>query len=449
MLKDAAFAPPKEAKAEERLLNEELYQAERPRLVGHIADLQRARTPEDYFRLHRKVLIEFAARQQAAAETLPAHRAEAKSRIAHLVEIDPRPLDEIQALQARLALVARQERVVRALQHALRTVADGIAWKALGYQRAAIALVGRGRRVGHLATGSGYLAELEQIGRLWKEERIFAIHNDMTNCLRHGDLTTIRWGTPLEVNFAEVKLSATADAARQLRRLDEIMTLLQRGEDPTAPEDLPTRVLRVPGRYRTFLSTVRDLIAKARRQRFAWATVHPAMRVGVIAFGVARDRKDRVVNETERMLRSKGTNDAFTWTWTHRRLRDRGETPPAFAPLSIYPFPPEDVADLILGFVDVVVRLDIPILEAVFRSAGYQAAIARSPESVSQFLTASRGRVGVRAPTLWREQMMNELMTPACLVRGTEEMIRLREANTLSDADRVMIVFSDETRTWA
>ena len=449
MLRDAPFAPPKEVRAEEQLLNEPLYQAERPRLVEYITQLQQGRTPQHFFDLHRSLLVEFGARQRANAETLPGVRAHTRAEIARLVQFAPRPLEEIKALQVRLGLVERQERVAEALQHALRVVADGIAWKALGYERAAIALVGRGRRVGRLATGVGLDAELASIGHLWEAEQIFAIHNDMTNCLRHGDLTTIKWGTPMRVNFAEVKASATADASRQLRRLDEILALLQRGEDATAPTDLPTRVLRVPGRYRTYLSTVRDLIAKARVRRFASAAVHPAIRVGVMAFGAARAWRERAQKEAEQMLSAITPNSAFTWTWTHRRLRDRGDTPPAFAPLSIFPFPPEDVADLILGFVDVVVRLDIARLEGALRAAGLEARIARAPESATQFLVASRGQIGVRPPTLLREQMMNELMTPASLVRSVESMITLREQGAVTDSDRVMIVFDNESQTWA
>ena len=195
-----------------------------------------------------------------------------------------------------------------------------------------------------------------------------------------------------------------------------------------------------------------DLLLEMRadlKAHFASAAVHPAIRVGVIAFGAAREWRERAQKEAEQMLSAITPNSAFTWTWTHRRLRDRGDTPPAFAPLSIFPFPPEDVADLILGFVDVVVRLDIARLEGAFRAAGLEARIARAPESATQFLVASRGQIGVRPPTLLREQMMNELMTPASLVRSVGSMITLREQGAVTDSDRVMIVFDNESQTWA
>lgn len=455
MLSDAPFAPPKEIAAEERLLNEQLYQQARPTIVDLVSALQRAREPHDLFALHRRLLIEFAARQRATSETLPSAKASITAEIADLATKQPKPLDAIRELQARLDLVERQERVAAALQHALRVVADGIAWKALGYDRAAIALVGRGRRVGHLSSGIGLQAELEAIGHLWEEQGIFAIHNDVTNCLRHGDLIAIKWGRPgdpVYVNLTEVKASETARMNRQMRRLDEIMTLLQRGEDPSAPSDLPTRILRVTGRYRTFLATVRDLIAGAKRRRFAWAQPHPALTVAAIAFGVARERREWVEHEVARMkerVRWEDPGGAFVWTWTHRRLRDRDNTPPAFAPLSIYPFPAEDVADLTMGFVDVLVRLDASILEAAFRSAGYSAKIERPPQSQTLFLTAYKERTGVRVPTLLREQMVNELMTPASLVRSADAMVQLRNAGAFTDSDRVMIVFEHEAQTWS
>ena len=58
--------------------------------------------------------------------------------------------------------------------------------------RGAFTVLGDGERVGRIASGIGRDAELTALANLSEQEGRFAIHNDMTNCLRHGDLTAIR-----------------------------------------------------------------------------------------------------------------------------------------------------------------------------------------------------------------------------------------------------------------
>jgi hypothetical protein len=52
-------------------------------------------------------------------------------------------------------------------------------WRALRYNRPAIAILGTGTRVNRLAAEEGLLPELHEIERYW-DRGIFAIHNDLT-----------------------------------------------------------------------------------------------------------------------------------------------------------------------------------------------------------------------------------------------------------------------------
>jgi hypothetical protein len=76
-------------------------------------------------------------------------------------------------------------------------------WRALRYNRPAIAILGTGTRVNRLAAEEGLLPELHEIERYW-DRGIFAIHNDLTTCLRHGDVTAI---TSRGNEIVEVKAS--------------------------------------------------------------------------------------------------------------------------------------------------------------------------------------------------------------------------------------------------
>ena len=111
-----------------------------------------------------------------------------------------------------------------------RAIADGLVWKALRYDRAAITILGDGTRVDRLADdGIGLQAELDQLGALWEQEHAFTIHNDLATILRHGDLTTIRPEVG-SVEIREVKATATPGAnAPQTIRISTATTLINEG----------------------------------------------------------------------------------------------------------------------------------------------------------------------------------------------------------------------------
>src|SRR5205823_254241 len=173
----------------------------------------------------------------------------------------------------------------RGLQHALRRIADGLAWKALRYDRLAIAVFGQGRRVGRLAGGVGFDAELAAMESFW-ERGILAIHNDMTNVLRHGDLTAVRWprSGDLEVDVVEVKAGRADPDSAQMRRIAAAIEFLQKGEHPSLADGERLTALRLPQRYRTFQTGLRDVIGKARRKGFAWVSPSPAIAIMVMDF---------------------------------------------------------------------------------------------------------------------------------------------------------------------
>jgi hypothetical protein len=191
---------------------------------------QRAAAREEWVYLRRDLLIEFGARQDAADETLPQARQRMRDEVRELAQRTPKPLDEIRARQEILERVGCQERVARASQHTLRQIGDGMAWRALRCDRRAFTILGEGERVGRLAHGVGREAELAELGRLWEEEGVFAIDNDLTNCLRHGDLTALRQGDgEIDVTLIEIKAGPRPEDTPQLQRLARATELLREG----------------------------------------------------------------------------------------------------------------------------------------------------------------------------------------------------------------------------
>jgi len=266
-----SLPPYKAIRAEEELLNEELYQALRPKVIEFIDRLQGATTAEEWVYLHRDLFIEFGARQDAVDEVLPAAKSEIAIGIRELARQEPKPIEELRKRQEILDRLKRQELVAEASQHVLRQIGDAFAWPALRYDRLAISSLGEGHRVGRLASGMGRDAEVIELGRLWDEEGVFAIHNDLTNCLRYGDLTAIRPkddGT-LDIQLIELKAGPTPEDTPQMLRLERVTELLREGRQLTE-DGVVVHLTLVPAPYQTYLSALPDLIATARAEGHAW-----------------------------------------------------------------------------------------------------------------------------------------------------------------------------------
>ncbi len=202
--------------------------------------------------------------------------------------------------QAILEYAKRERKVSNALLHAFRVIGDGIAWRALGYDRAALTILGEGVRVGRLAAEIGRDEELAQLEALWKNG-VFGIHNDITNRLRHGDLTIIQPGNGhVRVNLMEVKRAGgPREHSAQLKRMDRAVQLLNTGEHVGAEGD-PLEIIRVPVPYRTYLANLRDAVAGSRDRGIVWTRPAPCLAVLTVDYGSRRVDPERLVEQVMR-----------------------------------------------------------------------------------------------------------------------------------------------------
>lgn len=442
-----------ELAAEQQLLNEELYHKAHAKVGTFIERLQGADTTEQYVELHREVLAEFGAWQDSSEEVLPKIKTEIAERIRALAREVPKPIPRIAEQQQILDRVRRQERLARAVQHIFREVGDGIAWRALRYDRKAFTILGEGQRVGRLASGIGRDAEFAELGRLWDEEQTFAIHNDMTNCLRHGDLTAIRQvDDQLNVTLIEVKAGSSQDPA-QLERLERATSLLREGRlIDRGTSGQPLQITVVPSAYETFLGDLARLINTTRTQGFEWIRLHDCMLVGAADYRVWGAEVDRYSASSQDRRAEVGwppdKEDTLAWMSSLRRMRDRGQSFSSIAPFTIYPLPPDDVADIVFGFVDLVFCLDLKALEDSLATDSMTVQIARPPHSNGLFLTARRDELTLTVPPHMREQMMVELMTPAALGRALAAVLDDMAADPPAAGDSRIVVFEEEANVW-
>jgi hypothetical protein len=398
-------------------------------------------------------LANFIAYQETADEALT-QRMDIRRRIGELARTEPKPIEAIQEQQELLGRIVTQEMTLKAVHHLIRAVGDGIAWRALRYDRRAFTVLGEGERVGRVASGIGRDAELTALANLWEQEGQFAIHNDMTNCLRHGDLTAIREAAgEVEVTIYEVKAGPSHDEA-QIQRLERATELLRTHLDPTGGSDgRMLRVTAVPARYETFLSALPGLVERAKAVGFDWILPHPCLLVGAVDYRVwGRGDVDDFTERFGKMRAEVGwpgeEPEILDWMSSLRRIRDRRYSFSSLAPFAIFPLPPEDAADVISGPIDLFFSLHLPRLEEALSREDVSVRVARPPESSTLFLEARRGGRGVTVPPHLREQMMTELVTPDCVFAAIDEILKLNEANPSEAYDSRIVVFADERQVW-
>lgn len=148
-----AFDNPKVVAGELAITNHPLTLEERPFLVEVVRELHDATTPAEFSALHTKLLTRYLARQRIRAE-LRADRSRIGSAIGTLARQAPKPEGELGVQQELLRRTNLLINVQGALAAHTRAVTDGLVWKALRYDRAAITILGRGTRVDHLAVAT-------------------------------------------------------------------------------------------------------------------------------------------------------------------------------------------------------------------------------------------------------------------------------------------------------
>ena len=118
------------------------------------------------------------------------------------------------------------------------------------------------------------------------------------------------------------------------------------------------------------------------------------------------------------------------------------------APYTIFPLPPEDIADVVMGFIDLATSLRLDLLESALTRDEVAVRVRRPGAHTTLFLEASRHQVGLELPPHLREQMMVELMKPDSLFAAIDYVLALNEERPSEANDRRVVVFADEADVW-
>jgi len=444
-----ALDNPKVIASELAILNDPLTAEERPVIAELVAELHAASGVEEYSRLHTKLLVRYLARQRIRDE-LEVERTSVRHRIAALAAQDPKPIDDMRAQQQLLGRMDETGRVQVALAAHTRAIADGLVWKALRYDRAAITVLARGTRVDRLADGVGLEAELAALGTLWEQQHALTVHNDLATILRHGDLTTIR-PDERSVEIREIKATAQPGPnAPQAVRLSAATTLINTGSAFDPQSGRTERLHRLAVEPRTFFGDLAELIEESRAGGYAHGSLGAMQHVTVIDYRAWAGREDELGArdaEVRRQLGWEPERKTFEWLASLRRIRDRRASFGSLAPLPIFPLDPGDIADLMLGFLEIRTILRGDLLEQAFADRGIAAEVEFEADRDDVFLRVARGPVSMVIPPSLRERMLFELLTPEAVVDIVAATLDLLAADPELQQD--FLPGSDESGIWA
>ena len=138
-------------------------------------------------------------------------------------------LERIKQAQTRLDDMHNSSEAARLFVSQLRSIGDGIAWRFLNYDRAALRILAEHDYISAPIRGRGLLAEIEKFAYFASQGRPVLI-NSITNFLRVGDLTTYDESSNT-YNLVEVK--AGNMQTPKTRRQTEKRKLVQKGLDET------------------------------------------------------------------------------------------------------------------------------------------------------------------------------------------------------------------------
>lgn len=340
--------------------------------------------------------------------------------------------------------------VFERLARQLRTVGDAFAWSCSGYDRRVIVALSRNDSPGPMYGKEGLPYELGAIQELWKTKGHFALHHDLTNCLRIADLT--EFTADGRLLFHEIKAKPHTEK-KQLERAQAVVDAINYGG--VLPNSIgDSRLVELQEPYVTNLKQLNDLLQFAKMNgchgmklpqgRAIVTSSLPAM--------IGRFRTD--MEEGTRFLDST-RQQAYKRAGIDKVLHhikgysgDKASRSPIMAPWPIYPLTPTDCAGLVCDvlFFDTTVSADA-LVESLER-AGLTGEVLLAPADVTLegAMPVVRAHWRNRAVT-WHahglNQLLYELAEPDALARGIREVIQMDDP-----PGEPTIIYKDEATSW-
>jgi hypothetical protein len=336
----------------------------------------------------------------------------------------------------------------RAYANCIRAIGDGIAWRALGYDRAVMRALAQ-RATKQQVLSEGLVSELHEWSRAFDTREGMAILNALTNCLSIGDITIVRSDGTVEI--VEVKTSKTKSCriTRQKKEMRKTVELLNFGEGELENNKIEIQVFDITPE--NGLSDLLALLQKSERDGWAAGLISNCLYAECLDVRAVKDF-NRAVKELEH------NRERETAAWRERKdlvlpmgSSDIISYTPNCAPLSIFPFPTRTCVDLLTLSKIYQTFLNVTAISREFVHRGW--IIEKPPEELlvegrdpdDPMLVVRKNGFHAHVPPAYLMQFQMEALRPKVLVAELELKYKMgpRKAPLASFA-----VYSGEAKIW-
>jgi hypothetical protein len=360
-------------------------------------------------------------------------------------DISPPPAGD----PAQLATWELEAYVYERLARQLRTIGDGFAWTCFHYDRRMILAMARNDSPGPMYNKEGLPYELGAIQELWKTKGHFALHHDLTNCLRIADLT--EFTADGQRLFHEIKAKPRVQK-NQLKRAQAVVDAINTGgRMPGSVGDHRLIQLREP--YVTNLKALNDLLQLGKDNGHHGMQL-PQGRALVASSLFAMAARWRDNPEEGAQFRDSTRHQALKRAGIDKAMCIRGYSgdsasrSPIMAPWVIYPFSPHDCAALICDTLVFDTTVSVDALVESLERAGLRGEVLVTVADIrlKGTMPVVRAHWRNRAVTLHAlglGQLLYELVEPDTLARGMREVMLMNDRVGYPE-----VVYAYEAASW-
>lgn len=317
------------------------------------------KNPEKHLALQLEILERIAEAEQAASQGKKIARAEAK--------------EDFHTQSRRNKFVSK----------AYRQVADSIAWRSLGYSRFTIRVLSQAQSPGASFGKEGQNKEKQRAKNVVRNGHFVLVH-DATNCLRVGDLSSMKQVPSNRPHLAEIKKKELVTAHtvsqklktdgkkktdKQEFRLFQAQVML---DERKFFLDHEVPVTEIRPNHIDHIAAAGAVMKKAMQEGAVGKMVAPYMLVEAIDIPVLMQMRDSYQEKLDAMPRPDLTPIAQQSNYDYLQLLRVEELSRNVAPYSIFPLPLRTAAKLMTGELFVTATVYLEPLRDEFAKYGWQ-----------------------------------------------------------------------------
>jgi len=332
------------------------------------------------------------------------------------------------AKKREIDLVKREMFLHRAHANCIRSIGDGIAWRALGYDRAALRALS-GKAVKQQILEQGMLNELHEWSAIFDTGQGLAIFNAVTNWLAIGDVTVVKKDGAVEI--VEVKSSATDSSriTRQKQKMREVTDLLKNGKGTLEGQDIA--IIRFDRTPENDLPTLFALLEEAGRSGIAARRISNCSYIEAFDFRVmsgAENAWEQTWEEARKEMAPWIENKDFVMQMSSLDILS---FTPNCAPFSVFPFPDRMCVELLTGAKNYTCFLNLSELGREFERSGWQVEkwpqefMKESEGDDSSFFRLRKDGMHPEVPPADIMRILMETTRPSVIVQTLEELFKL------------------------